>query len=118
MAKLTVKGSVRFREFTPAMLHMLVRAERFARMIQDVDEIIVTSANDSTHGVGSKHYVDLALDFRTHNWPTRERRRWFRRALEEVFGPQFRCLLENESTDNEHVHAQVRKGHTYTLEPF
>jgi hypothetical protein len=125
MAKLTVKlddpktgKGVRFQEFTPAMLHMLVRAERFAIGVSEVDEIIVTSANDSKHGAGSRHYTNEALDFRTHNWPNQESRRWFRRELERVFGPQFRCLLEYEGTPNAHVHAQVRKGHIYTREDF
>jgi hypothetical protein len=118
MAKLTVKATARFKEFTPAMLHILVRAQRFVAELTEVDEVVITSANDSQHAPTSRHYTNEALDFRTHNWPSRDAVRWFRRALEEVLGPQFRVLLENEGTPNEHLHAQVRKGHTYQPVPF
>lgn len=118
MAKLTVKATARFKVFTPALLHILVRAERLADALTEVDEIVITSANDSTHGEGSRHYTNEALDFRTHNWPSRESVRWFRRELEEQLGPQFRVLLESEGTPNEHLHAQVKKGQAYTRVPF
>lgn len=125
MAKLTVKPDnpqtrtgVRVQEFTPALLHILVRTERFVDTLVEVDEVVITSINDSRHGAGSRHYTNEALDIRTHNWPSRESVRWFRRALEEQLGLQFRVLLEDEGTKNEHLHVQVRKGHTYARVPF
>jgi len=118
MAKLTVKASVRFIEFSSALLHILVRSQRLVEGLTEIDEVVVTSANDSTHGAGSRHYTNEALDFRTKNFPSRDFTRWFRRALEETLGPQFRVLLEDEGTPNEHLHAQVRKGTKYIPVPL
>jgi hypothetical protein len=118
MAKLTVKANCRVKQYTPALLHLLVRTERFVESLLEMDEVVVTSINDSTHGAGSRHYTNEAIDLRTKNMPSREFVRWFRRALEELLGAQFRVLLEDEGTDNEHLHAQVRKGHTYARVPF
>jgi hypothetical protein len=118
MAKLTVKPTCRLKEISPALLHILVRTERFVDTLVEVDEVVITSINDSTHGAGSRHYTNEALDIRTKNWPSRESVRWFRRALEEQLGPQFRVLFEDEGTKNEHLHVQVRKGRTYARVPF
>ncbi|MGH9238638.1 MAG: hypothetical protein ACRD3G_11430 [Vicinamibacterales bacterium] len=118
MATFTVKATCRVKEFTPALLHILVRTERFVDTLVEVDEVVVTSINDSAHGAGSRHYTNEALDIRTKNWPSRESVRWFRRALEEQLGLQFRVLLEDEGTQNEHLHVQVRKGHIYERVPF
>ena len=81
-------------------------------------DLVITSGNDSTHGPGSRHYTDEAIDVRTHNFTSREARRNFRVRWEAALGPQFRVLLEHEGKPNEHFHAQVRKGHTYQSEGF
>jgi hypothetical protein len=90
---------------------------RASRSLYDGD-IVVTSGNDSTHGAGSRHYTDEAIDVRTHNFTSRQAKRDFRQRWEEALGPQFRVLLEGEGTPNEHFHAQVRKGHVYRPEGF
>lgn len=74
-------------------------------------DLVITSVNDSGHGTNSRHYVDEALDVRTHNFRSRNAKRDFRAILEAKLGDQFRVLLENEGTPNEHLHVQVRKGH-------
>lgn len=81
-------------------------------------DLVVTSGNDSTHSTGSRHYTDEAIDLRSHNFVSRAAKREFRVWWEEYLGPQFRVLLEQEGTPNEHFHAQVKKGHTYRPEGF
>lgn len=76
-------------------------------------DLVITSGNDSRHGANSRHYVDEAIDVRSHNFASRAAKREFRATFEAALGPQFRVLLECEGTANEHFHAQVRKGHVY-----
>lgn len=81
-------------------------------------DLWVTSANDSAHGKGSRHYADEAIDIRSHNFRSRAAKRTFREWYEVALGPQFRVLLEGEGTANEHFHAQVRKGHVYVSDGY
>ena len=81
-------------------------------------DLVITSANDSRHGPGSKHYTNEAIDVRSHNFRDATAKHLFRTAYELALGPQFRVLLEGLGTPNEHFHAQVRKGHAYTSEGF
>jgi hypothetical protein len=109
----TKSDNVKLKGLTPAMAWMLYTIEQFCRTITLVDEIIITSINDSTHGSTSRHYRDEAIDIRSKNFPSREEKRWFREALQVALGSKFRVLLEVEGTPNEHFHCQVRKGMTY-----
>jgi len=91
----------------PAIAHMLAR---FATLPFD---ITITSGNDSTHKVGSKHYHDQALDVRSWTFPTatHEGIRWvLERALNATPVPPvpFRVLLESD-----HFHCQVAMGHSW-----
>lgn len=94
-----------------------LRVQQNAQVLYDGD-LWVTSGNDSTHGTGSRHYSDEAIDVRSHNFRSRMAKRYFREWYERTLGPQFRVLLEGEGTDNEHFHAQVRKGHVYVSEGY
>jgi hypothetical protein len=114
MARLTVKSSVRFKAFPPAMLRMLMGLYAVAASIDDVPELVITSANDSTHSPNSRHYRDEALDIRVHNFPTEAARRRLAATVRDVMGPQFTVLYEAAGTPQAHVHIQVKRAHTYT----
>lgn len=64
----------------------------------------ITSANDSTHMVGSLHYTGNALDFRTKNYVASKT--MLIEAIKEALGPEFDVTLEAENTDNEHLHVE------------
>lgn len=113
-AMLACKESARFRRFTPAMLNMLAVLGALAATHGAAPEpLVITSANDSTHDPHSRHYTDEALDLRTHNFVTPTARHLFQTALIARLGPQFTVLLEDEGGENEHLHCQVKLGHTY-----
>lgn len=114
MASLVCKPSVRFKAFTPALLRLLRGVYHVACDTVDPPEIVITSANDSTHGTGSRHYTDEALDLRVHSFATEAARLRFAQALRNELGPAFTVLYESAGTPNAHLHLQVRKSHTYT----
>lgn len=113
MAALTCKPSVRFKAFTPALLRLLRGVWTVALGCTDVPEIVITSANDSTHGEGSRHYSNEALDLRVHNFLSGEARGRFVAALRAELGPAFTVLLEAAGTSNAHIHCQPKKGTSY-----
>lgn len=109
---LTKSKSVRFDKLTPAMAYMLYSLSNFHNdyRFAQPENLIITSLNDGVHGKNSRHYKDEAIDIRSKNFNTREDKRLFRQELELVLGNRFRVLLENEGTENEHFHVQVKKG--------
>jgi hypothetical protein len=111
---LICKASVRFKRFTPAMMAIL--AGIYEADIDEADgqptDLVITSANDSTHGDGSRHYRDEAIDLRSKTFPEGLKEP-FRADLQRRLGPKFRVLLENRGTLNEHFHCQVKKGQTF-----
>jgi hypothetical protein len=113
MAALTVKATVRFKAFTPAMLRMLRGVYTVARELTEPGEIVITSANDSKHMAASKHYTDAALDLRVKNFPSESAIRQMVIALREELGPAFTVLYEGAGTPNAHLHLQPRRFTTY-----
>lgn len=111
---LRCKPSVRFESFTPAMMVMvntLYACDR-GKLEGQPDDLVITSANDSTHGAQSRHYRNEALDLRSKTFAA-EAKEPFRKHLEKQLGPKFRVLFEGKGTANEHFHIQVRKGLTF-----
>lgn len=107
----TFKPSARLRRLTPALKRMLdVLCELDGSQSWLPPDLVITSINDSQHGVGSRHYTDEAMDLRTHDVADRHA---FHALLAERLGPRFTVLLEDEGQPNEHVHIQPKKGTTY-----
>jgi hypothetical protein len=77
------------------------------------DALVITSGNDSTHGANSRHYRDEAIDVRSKSFPSRASKLAFVKRLEAALGDRFRVLFENDGTENEHFHVQVRKGQRF-----
>jgi hypothetical protein len=112
---LICKASVRFKRLTPALMEILntlfAMDQHRAADVQPAD-LVITSANDSTHGATSRHYRDEAIDVRSKTFPEGLKGP-FRALLEAELGPRFRVLLEDRGTPNEHFHCQVKKGQTF-----
>ena len=113
MAGLTCKANVRFKRFTPALLRIVNAVYLVAGRTSDVPDIVITSANDSTHGEKSRHYSDEALDLRSRSFPSPTAKLRFAALLRAELGPAFTILYEGGGTPNEHWHVQPRKGTTY-----
>lgn len=67
---------------------------------------VITSANDSRHMPGSKHYSGRALDFRTKHIDRGAGPIQFRDMLTQALGPQYTVILEDFAGENEHIHVQ------------
>lgn len=115
MAIFTKSRQVTFTELTPGLAFILYGLEKFHRQrkVEQPENLIITSLNDSQHSSNSRHYKNEAIDVRSKNFPSRESKRIFRQELELFLGPFFRVLIESEGTDNEHFHIQVKKGLKY-----
>ena len=70
MARLTVKASARFKEFTPALLYILNVVYLEALECTSVENIVITSVNDSGHSKHSRHYTDEAIDIQPRKGST------------------------------------------------
>lgn len=113
MAGLACKPSVRFKAFTPALLRILRGVWTVAQSCVDVPEVVITSANDSTHGPTSRHYANEAVDLRSKSFPSVTAKQKFGALLKAELGPAFTVLFEGAGTPNEHWHIQPKKGTTY-----
>ena len=91
-----------------AMCVALDAADRLWRELGAHGGVIITSARDGNHSRGSLHYVDLALDFRTHNLADDDVRMEAARRLQEALGEDFDVLLESRGTANEHIHLEYQ----------
>ena len=63
-----------------------------------------TSANDSTHKKGSKHYVGNALDFRVRDYLGDKHA--LTEEIEKALGGEFDVVLESVDTPNQHIHCE------------
>ena len=113
MATMTVKASVRFKAFTPALIYILSVVYMEAAQCDDVQSIVITSANDSRHSTHSRHYTSEALDIRTRNFPSASARKRFMARLKKALGIRFTVLFESAGTPNQHIHIQPKKGTIY-----
>ena len=78
-------------------------------------DLTVTSGADGEHsGPDDPHHFGNAFDVRTHDLPDKE---YALQSLIVQLGPLFYAFLEDENTDNEHIHCQVLKGTTYPPNP-
>lgn len=105
------KEGVRFKRWSRALAKMLSILSLVQNRYEWTPEIItVTSVNDGQHMVGSKHYIDEAIDIRSKNFTDPTDKLMFISVLREELGGQFTVIFEHQNTDNEHFHVQVRKG--------
>lgn len=107
--------SVLFQEFSVSICYMLTtleRIHRFKKTNQPAD-LVITSANDSHHKEGSKHYKNQALDIRSKSFKTEKDKAAFMTELASELGPKFIVIYEYPNEINEHFHIQVRKDEVF-----
>ena len=80
-----------------------VAAEVYGEYVQ---EMVVTSLNDSKHRVGSFHYQDKAVDIRTKNLPNRESKRLVQKKIMGRLGKEYDVILEDPDGPNSHIHIE------------
>jgi hypothetical protein len=70
-------------------------------------DLFITSAQDSTHMSGSAHYVGLAVDFRTKNFPSDDAKEEFKMRMAQRLGARYDLVLEDLGGPNEHLHVEL-----------
>jgi hypothetical protein len=105
-----VKDGVQFTVIAPGGFHILAAVEYAAGFLRH--DLTITSACDGEHsGPDDPHHKGEAYDIRTHDLPDKQL------ALDTLVrflgDTRFYTFLEDEGTDNEHIHSQVRKGLIY-----
>ena len=72
-------------------------------------DCVITSANDSKHMTGSKHYKDEALDFRTRTIPRDKLQGFLDRVKFKLNIPAsgYFAQLEHVGKPNEHLHIEL-----------
>jgi len=113
--RLAYKGGCRLTKRTPALDIIENAALQTQEELGYPEELLVTSINDSSHGTHSKHWRELAEDYRTkgpakNDMGSTAKKQKFRKRFEENCGARFRVILEAIGTPNEHLHAQLKKG--------
>ena len=97
------------RSLAPGGIAILSALDLTAKEIKH--DLTVTSGMDGTHsGPNDPHLRGEAFDVRTHDLDNPKH------ALETLIvqlGPLFYAFLEDEATDNEHIHVQILKGSVY-----
>ena len=106
------KDTVNFSKLHPAMILACTRLESIYDSFST--ELWITSANDSEHKEGSKHFDGRALDFRTKNivgislpgLSSNDKKNRMLNRIKEALGPFFFCQIEDLGEPNEHLHIQ------------
>lgn len=101
MARLTVKSGVQ-----PRLVRILCGVANVAARLAIPEEVVVTSAMDSTHGADSLHYALRAIDLRTKNFPSLEAKQAFAAALRTELGSGYQVIFESQGLPNEHIHLE------------
>ena len=102
MALLKTKTGVK-----PANLIILCAIANVVQTLQEPAEVVITSANDSQHMVGSKHYSGEALDIRTKSFANHTAKQSFLDAVLKRLGKGDQGFIENEGKDSEHIHVEL-----------
>lgn len=117
-----VKGGVAFAAtvgpykgtIAPAGFVLLAAILRAAQAIGH--DLTITSGSDGCHsGELDPHHSAEAYDVRTHDLSA-EQKATVLGVMQQEAGPLFYAFLEAAGTDNEHIHAQRKKGTTYPPE--
>jgi len=110
IARITLKPGVRLSNLQPQIvLALQVAAGCYG--IEALDEMVVTSCNDSTHRRGSLHYAGAAVDLRSKSIPADAVERVVER-MKVALGVDFDVVLEAWNATareaNEHIHLEYQ----------
>lgn len=110
MNVLRVKPGVEFTVIAPGGFMLLEAANEAARALGH--DVTISSACDGAHsGPQDPHHEGKAYDFRTHDIP--DKYALLAELQKRLDVTYFYVFIEDEGTDNEHIHGQVRKGVMY-----
>lgn len=101
---LKLKQGVSLKGLTPEMLVGII-AINTAFNSRGFD-CVITSCNDATHSVNSKHYKGNAVDVRTKHITTDRTKNEIVDLIKLALDESFDIILENAHTDNEHLHVE------------
>jgi hypothetical protein len=105
-----LKPGVSLKNLQPQMLvAMMVVKDIWAA--KGINNLTITSCNDSKHMDGSLHYKGLAFDVRTKDVNLINRNEWLnsvRLALQGALTDEFDVVLEYVGGDNEHIHIEYQ----------
>ena len=112
-----VKPGVEFSVIAPAG-YLILDALKQASKTLGLD-LTITSGTDGLHsGPLDPHHTGEAFDVRSHDLSPDVKDRVLAAIVGELGTVQFFAFLEAAGTDNEHFHAQRKKGTTFTVEDF
>lgn len=100
MSFLKVKSTVR-----PRSLVMVAAVINAANGLGLVADMLITSANDSCHMLGSKHYEGAAVDVRTKHLSAPDRAALISEVKKRL-GKDYDVILEFLGQPNEHLHVE------------
>jgi len=99
-----LKPTVRFKRLRPEIYNTFPILEEIWLEHAEGAELVITSANDSTHSSKSLHYHDLALDLRSKNVTTPIKLKLLEAMKARLAG--FDVILEAFGKENEHFHLE------------
>lgn len=99
--RLKIKSGVQ-----PASFVLIAAVVNAALDLELAHDVVITSGEDGTHRIDSRHYTSEAIDVRSKNFATADKRRFLDRVKHRL-GPGYDCLLESRGKANEHFHFEV-----------
>lgn|SRR5678815_2411768 len=105
------KGNVSLKDMSPQLVWGLTLTHEVWKEIPKVGTfpvdkmMVVTSINDSPHGLNSLHGKGRAADIRTKQLE-KTQKDWFVKAVKNVLGKEWDVVFEDEGEENEHLHIE------------
>ena len=82
-------------------------------------DFTITSGSDGEHnGIDDPHHFGDAYDVRSKDLDTVTKQQFLAELNNLLPKDKFYYFLEDEGTDNEHFHIQVRKGIKFTIQDY
>jgi hypothetical protein len=98
-----IKDGVDLAGLAPEMVVALIVADQVYEQHNSTWDVTITSARDSRHSAGSKHYVGMALDLRTSAAGiSASTAAAIAREMKEALGSQFDVIDEGD-----HIHVEL-----------
>jgi hypothetical protein len=112
MGVIRVKDGVQFTKIAPGGFRILSTIDICAASLPQ--DLTITSACDGEHsGPNDPHHRGEAYDVRSHDLAPNMKELVLKTIQNNLGEDHFYAFLEDEGTDNEHFHIQVKKGTEY-----
>jgi hypothetical protein len=100
------KESVRFAYLRPCIYNLFEPLDATFREFKA--DCIITCGTEA-HGTDDPHTYGFAIDLRSKHIATNEDKHAILEKIKAACGVLYYVILENEGTDTEHYHLQIRK---------